>query len=112
MEDAHLVAAVATRLIRRYGSKSLDAIAELREKAVAMGDKPSVQTWLDITAAAETLLAAHSTQANHLIVPAHSPWQRSAAREWDVVGTERLPTQSVSLSKDALPVMPFPPLGP
>ena len=57
MEDAHLVAAVAERLIRRYGSNSLGAIAELREKALALGDKPSAQTWCGIAAAAEHLLA-------------------------------------------------------
>jgi len=57
-EHLHLVTAVAARLIRRYGSESLDAIAELQKQAVAMGDKPSARTWLDITAAAEGLLAA------------------------------------------------------
>jgi hypothetical protein len=61
MEDAHLVAAVAARLIGRYGSKSLDAIAELREKALALGDKPSVQTWLDIACVAERLLTVGPT---------------------------------------------------
>lgn len=56
MKDAHMVEAVAARLIRRFGSSSLDTIAELREKALALGDKPSAQTWCDIAAAAEHLL--------------------------------------------------------
>jgi len=65
MEDACLITAVAERLIRRHGSNSLDAIAELRQKALALGDKPSAQTWGDIAAAAEHLLVNVKASATH-----------------------------------------------
>lgn len=55
MEETHLVAAVAARIIGRHGSKSLDTIAEYCEMASAIGDRASLQTWLDIAAAVRLL---------------------------------------------------------
>ena len=67
VKDAHMVEAVAARLIRGLGSRSLDTIADFYEKAVAIGDRPSVQTWRDIAVATEHLLfvefEAFSTQS-------------------------------------------------
>lgn len=50
-----MVAAVAARIIGRYGSKSLDTIAQYCEMASAIGDAASLQTWLDIAAAVRLL---------------------------------------------------------
>lgn len=55
MEHA-LIADVAARFIGRHGTRSLEAIAAYREKADAIGDQASLQTWLDIGAAVEDLL--------------------------------------------------------
>jgi hypothetical protein len=49
-------ALIAAKLVRSYGSRSLEAIAAYRERAGAIGDQPSVQTWRTIGAAAENLL--------------------------------------------------------
>lgn len=65
MEEIHLVAAVAARIIDQYGSRSLDTITQHCEMANAIGDRPSLQTWRDIAVAVESLQSmptvAHGT---------------------------------------------------
>ena len=58
--DEQLIVDMAAKITCRYGSKSLDRIAEHCEMADAIGDQSSLQTWRSIAAAAERLL----TEAN------------------------------------------------
>lgn len=55
MEETHLVAAVAARIINRYGRESLNIVAEHCEMATAIGDRPSLEAWRDIGIAVELL---------------------------------------------------------
>lgn len=56
MEQPHLVAAMAAKLLNRHGSKSLETITQHCAMAKAIGDQSSLQMWLDIAAATEGLL--------------------------------------------------------
>ena len=53
LQETHLVAAMAARIIDRHGSKSLDTIAQHCEMATAIGDQPSLHAWRDIATAVE-----------------------------------------------------------
>ena len=55
LQETHLVAAMAARIIDRHGNKSLDTIAQHCEMATAIGDQPSLHAWRDIATAVELL---------------------------------------------------------
>ena len=63
MEDAHLLAAVAERLVFRHGDKSLAAIAEHCQMASAIGDQLSLQTWQSIAVAVQQLRGSQLASA-------------------------------------------------
>jgi hypothetical protein len=73
LEEPHLVAAVAAKIICKHGSKSLAVIAEHCRMAIAIGDLSSLQTWRDIAAAIERLLRMDNTLPAH---PSGAPARR------------------------------------
>lgn len=56
MDDAGLIVAVATEMVRRFGEKARSYLRDQAELATGMGDSLSAAAWSEIAAAADAIL--------------------------------------------------------